>query len=218
MAKRGVNREPTIRIGAVQDDHVTIWMDKLRQADDSAAEKLWSHFVGSLYRAARGRLKPNTRRVYDEEDAAQSAFHSVCAGIQAGRFPKLRDRDCLWRLLLRVTALKVAQRHRFDTQQRRDVRRNVSDSIFVVDENSPVAVGQLAAREPTPEFTAQFVELCGQLFKRLDDPILQSVAELRMEGYSDPEIAKRLNCSRRSVQRRVEAIRRHWESLVQVHE
>jgi DNA-directed RNA polymerase specialized sigma24 family protein len=39
-----------------------------------------------------------------------------------------------------------------------------------------------------------------------------------MEGYNDPEIAERLNCSRRSVQRRVEAIRRHWESLVQDHE
>ncbi len=202
----------------MQDDHVTIWIDQLRQADDSAAEKLWCHFVGSLYQAARSRLKRNTRRVYDEEDAAQSAFHSVCAGIRAGRFPKLQDRDCLWRLLLRVTALKVAQRHRFDTQQRRDVRRNLSDSIFVVDGESPVAVGQLSAREPTPEVTAQFGGVCGRLVRRLDDPILQSVAELRMEGYSDPEIAERLNCSRRSVQRRVEAIRRHWESLVQVHE
>jgi hypothetical protein len=78
------------------DDPVTLWIDELRNADEA---------------------------VYDEEDAALSAFHSVCAGIAAGRFPDLGSRGNLWRLLVVITARKVAHRQRHDQQQRRDVHR-----------------------------------------------------------------------------------------------
>ena len=89
------------------DDPVTLWIDQLRVADDSAAGKLWMHFVSRLYEAARKKLRPQTRSLYDEEDAAQSAFHSVCAGIAAGRFPDLQDRESLLRLMLVITSRKV---------------------------------------------------------------------------------------------------------------
>jgi DNA-directed RNA polymerase specialized sigma24 family protein len=42
----------------------------------------------------------------------------------------------------------------------------------------------------------------------LGDPQLQLVATLRMEGYTDAEIGQRLGCSRSTVQRRLEIIRR----------
>jgi hypothetical protein len=70
--------------------------------------------------AARKKLGPKTRRVYDEEDAALSAFQRVCAGIAAGRFPDLRDRGNLLNLLLTITVRKVADRHRYDQQLRRE--------------------------------------------------------------------------------------------------
>ena len=92
------------------DDPVTLWIDELRNADDAAAKELWKHFVSRLYTLARKKLSPETRRVYDEEDAAQSAFHSVCSGIVSGRFPDLHDRESLLRLLLAVTSRKIARR------------------------------------------------------------------------------------------------------------
>lgn len=202
-------------IRMVDDDPVTLWIDELRGADDVAAGKLWQHFVSRLYESARSRLRPDTRRVYDEEDAALSAFQSLCVGIAAGRFPDLQDREGLWRLLLVITARKVAHRHRHDHQQRRDVRRNLSELVFInsTASSAPVSIDQFPAREPTPEFTAQFVETCELLFQSLDDPALQEVVTLRMEGFTDAETADRLNCSRRTVQRRLEVIRRHWGCL-----
>jgi RNA polymerase sigma factor (sigma-70 family) len=197
------------------DDPVTLWMDELRNADEAAARKLWNHFFTRLSELARKKLSPETRRVYDEEDAAQSAFHSVCAGIAAGRFPELRDRQSLWHLLLVITARKVAHRHRHDRQQRRDARRNMSDSIFLPTSGASGAtdVELIASREPAPEFVAEFVETCEALFQSLDDPALKQVVVLRMEGYTDAETADRLKCSRRTVQRRLEVIRRHWDRL-----
>lgn len=198
-----------------RDDPVTHWIDELRRAEEAAAQNLWNHFVSRLYELGRNKLRPETRRVYDEEDAAVSAFHSVCAGIAAGRFPDLRDRESLWHLLLAITARKAARRRRYDTRQRRDVRRTLSDSVFASpgDEDMRAGVDALVSREPSPEFAAQFVETCESLFEQLDDPALKQVATLRMEGYADAEIADRLKCSRRTVQRRLEVIRRRCDRL-----
>jgi DNA-directed RNA polymerase specialized sigma24 family protein len=197
------------------DDPVTLWIDELRNADEAAARKLWNHFVARLYELGRKKLRPETRRVYDEEDAALSAFHSVCAGIAAGRFPDLGSRGNLWDLLVVITARKVAHRQRHDQQQRRDVHRNLSDSIFLQssDYSAPAGVDLLVSREPTPEFAAEFVETCELLFQSLDDPALRQVVTMRMEGYTDAEVADRLKCSRRTVQRRLEVVRRRWDRL-----
>lgn len=197
------------------EDPVSVWIEQLRNADDAAASHLWNHFVQRLYDSARNRLRPETRRVYDEEDAVQSGFQSFCAGIAAGRYPQLQDREGLWRLLLSITARKVSHRHRFDQQLRRNVRRNQPDPFFAeaTEQSLAAAVDGIASREPSPEFAAQFVEMCERLMQSLEDPSLQKVATLRMEGYSDTEIADQLGCSRSTVQRRLEVVRRHWQRL-----
>ncbi len=197
------------------DDPVTHWIDELRHADEAAARKLWNHFCTRLYELGRQKLRPESRRVYDEEDAAQSAFQSVCAGIAAGRFPDLASRDNLWQLLVVITGRKVADRWRHERQQRRDTRRNLSDSIFSAsNEDSPGGFADvIVSREPTPEFAAEFAETCELFFQSLVDPALKEVVTLRLEGYEDAEIAARLKCSRRTIQRRLEVVRRHWEHL-----
>ncbi|MCA9215354.1 MAG: helix-turn-helix domain-containing protein [Planctomycetales bacterium] len=195
------------------EDPVTIWIDDLRNSDDSAASKIWNHFMQRLHDLARRKLRPETRRVYDEEDAAQSAFNSFCAGIALGRFPDLRDRESLCQLLLVITARKVAHRHRYDGQLRRDVRRTQSELIFSAATAEATQVDALPSPEPTPEFVAEFVDVCELLMNSLNDADLQKVATLRMEGYKDSEIADRLDCSRSTVQRRLEVIRRNWQEL-----
>ena len=203
----------------MSDDPITLWIDQLRQGDDLAARDLWNHFFRRLHELARHKLRLTTRPVYSEEDAAQSAFHSVCAGIVAGRFPDLQDRDSLWRLMLVITAQKVANRHRYDQQQRRDVRRNSSDSIFTDSrQNLDARAMTAASREPTPEFAAEFVDICECLFRSLEDSTLKEIAGLKLEGYTDSEIADRLKCSRRTVQRRITIIRRHWQRLEVAHD
>jgi DNA-directed RNA polymerase specialized sigma24 family protein len=57
------------------------------------------------------------------------------------------------------------------------------------------------------------VEICERLFQGLEDATLKEIATLKMEGYTDIEVAHRLKCSRRTVQRRITIIRRHWEHL-----
>jgi DNA-directed RNA polymerase specialized sigma24 family protein len=51
---------------------------------------------------------------------------------------------------------------------------------------------------------------CRVLLGRLRDDSLRRVALLRMEGYTNEEVADRLGCSLRTIARKIELIRRTW--------
>jgi DNA-directed RNA polymerase specialized sigma24 family protein len=55
------------------------------------------------------------------------------------------------------------------------------------------------------------VEACQCLFDRLVDPNLKSLAAAKLEGYTNGEIAERLGCSLRTVERRLHLIRKKWQ-------
>ena len=69
---------------------------------------------------------------------------------------------------------------------------------------------QAVGREPTPEFAAMMADECRHLLAVLGDETLRRIALLRMEGYSDGEIAARLDCSERTVGRKLNRIRDIW--------
>ena len=62
---------------------------------------------------------------------------------------------------------------------------------------------QVLGREPTPEFAAEVAEECGRLLASLDQPDLRTVAQLKMEGYTNGEVADRLRRTIRSVKRKL---------------
>jgi len=73
------------------------------------------------------------------------------------------------------------------------------------------ALQQALGREPTPEFAAEVAEECRRLLELLGDGELRSIAVWKMEGWNNSEIAGKLACSRRRVERKLELIRSIWE-------
>lgn len=65
---------------------------------------------------------------------------------------------------------------------------------------------------PTPEFAAIVVEEFEELLGKLDDESLRTIALYKFEGYTNDEIAEKLDCVSRTVARKLERIRRAWES------
>src|SRR5882724_11425242 len=100
---------------------ITLWVGALKAGDHEAAQKLWERYFDRLVHVARAKLRAARRRGVDEdeEDAALSAFDSLCAGAARGRFPQLADRDDLWRLLVVITARKAGAQLRRDRRQKR---------------------------------------------------------------------------------------------------
>jgi DNA-directed RNA polymerase specialized sigma24 family protein len=193
---------------------VTYWIDRLKEGDPRAAERLWEGYFQRLVRLARARLHAAPRRAADEEDVALSAFDSFCRGAGEGRFPRLSDRDDLWQLLVLLTARKASNLVRQELRLCRGGGRVWNASALAGDAapGEESAFANLVGREPDPEFAAQVAEQCRSLLARLGDPTLQSVAVWKMDGYSNEEIAARLGRSLGTVERKLRLIRSIWEN------
>jgi DNA-directed RNA polymerase specialized sigma24 family protein len=188
------------------DGSITCWLAPLRAGDPAAAQKLWEHCFRRLMGLARSKLRGAPCRAADEEDVALSAFDSFCRSAEEGRFPQLADRDSLWRLLVTITNRKAAHQIRDEGRQKRS-----GGATPVTNAQAELAFEQLVSREPSPEFAAELADDCRRLLARLGDRELETVAILRMEGYSVEEVAERLSCAPRSVKRKLSLIRTIWE-------
>jgi DNA-directed RNA polymerase specialized sigma24 family protein len=192
---------------------VTRWVSDLASGDaDKAARLLWERYFGRLVGLARARLRAAPRRLADEEDAALSAFGSLCRGVAGGRFPRLAGRDDLWRLMVRITARKAADQINREGRKRRGGGRVVGEDALARGgtEGDDPGLDRFVGPVPSPALISQMSEEIRSLFDRLPDETLRLVALLRLEGYANDEIAASLDCALRSVERKLERIRVVW--------
>jgi DNA-directed RNA polymerase specialized sigma24 family protein len=188
------------------DGSVTHWFGQLQAGNPAAAQELWERYFRRLVGLARARLRNTPRGASDDEDVALSAFASFCRCAEQGRFPQLSDRDGLWRLLVVLTIRKVQHMVRHETRQK---RRPITDRDVASDEKT--VIEQVLCREPTPDMAAEVAEEYGALLRRLGDSDLETIAMLRMEGYTVEEIAQKLGLAARSIKRKLALIRTIWK-------
>jgi DNA-directed RNA polymerase specialized sigma24 family protein len=196
---------------------VTLWINQLKAGDRDAAQPLWEGYFLRLVGLARKKLRATPRRAADEEDVALSAFDSFCRAAERGRFSQLEDRHDLWQILVVLTARKACD------LVRHEERRKPKDGV-VLDEAalagpSGSSVGeagleQLVGAEPTPALAAELVEECRRLLDQLGEDELRKIALLKMEGFTDKEVAVKRKCGLRTVERKLERIRRRLEKEI----
>lgn len=190
-------------------DSITHWINQLQAGDHVAAQELWQHYFERLVNLARKKLKGRTLTATDEEDVALSAFNSFVRGAKQGRYPQLADRDNLWRILVVITAHKVLHLVRDEGRQKRGGDRRPGQSAL--SRSDERALEQIADNEPTPQFAAQVADQCRRLLSSLGSNELESIALWKMEGFTTEEIAVKLNCAPRTVERKLRLIRAIWE-------
>jgi DNA-directed RNA polymerase specialized sigma24 family protein len=187
---------------------VTHWIGDLKAGDPDAAQKLWERYFATLVRLARARLRSAPRAAEDEEDVALSAFDSFFAAAAHGRFPRLEDRDDLWRVLVTITRRKAADQLERQGRQKRGGGRVAHEAARA--DGDAGFIDLIAGPEPSPEFAAMVAEECRRRLDALPDETLRRIAVMRMEGYTNEEVAARLGCGLRSVVRKLDLIRKAW--------
>src|SRR5262245_32166037 len=175
-------------------DPVTRWIAQVKGGERSAVPPLLERYFQRLVDLARARLRTVPGLAGYDEDVALSAFKSLCLGAERNRFPQLADRDDLWRLLAVLTVRKA-----IDLQRR---RRPAGAH--------PADLDDLLSREPDPELAAEMSDEFDRLLGQLDDAQLRQIALWKVEGYTNGEIAQRLGCAERSVERKLHRIRLAW--------
>jgi len=193
-------------------DDVTLWIGQLAEGDESAARLLWQRYQADLLEVARRKLGGSSRRVADEEDVALSAFHSFCQAASAGRF-ELGDRSELWRLLVTITTRKALAQIKRNMTLKRGGGAVRGESVFIngASDASNAGIHCAAGDDPGPEFVAIVTEEYQRLLECLDEEPLRRVALYKLEGYTNDEIARKMECATRSVERKLMRIRQKWE-------
>jgi DNA-directed RNA polymerase specialized sigma24 family protein len=191
---------------------ITHWIDNLQAGDlDDAARRLWGRYFERLVSLARAKLRSSVRGAADEEDVVLSVFDSFFEGAATGAFPGLGGREDLWRLLVTITARKAANQLRREHQLKRGGGRVLGEALLDgQDPEGRNALAQIVGDEPTPEFAAMVAEEFRLRLESLRDETLRAIALMKMEGYSNAEIAARQDSSLRSVERKLEVIRGRW--------
>jgi DNA-directed RNA polymerase specialized sigma24 family protein len=185
------------------DGSVTSWIRALSAGDDAVAQNLWERYFQRMVQLARNKLRASVSRAADEEDVALSAFHSFCQAATAHRFPRLANRDDLWQVLVMLTARKALDQRKYDSRKKR-----ADTSTRPLDD---VALDTIIGTDPDPAFAALVADEFRMLLERLDSAELRQIALRKLEGFTNEEIAAELNCTVRTVGRRLAMIRDLWE-------
>jgi DNA-directed RNA polymerase specialized sigma24 family protein len=189
------------------DSSITPWLKLLRTGNPAGAQRIWDRYFVQLVRLARQKLGGRKLGIADEEDVALSALNSFCRNAREGRFPQLNDSDGLWRLLVVITGRKALRLLRDQGRMKRGGSATTDAAKAVGDQQ---AVDEIIGNDPTPEFAAQVAERYEYLLALLNDD-QRSIALAKLDGLSNPQIAKLLNRPLRTVERKLQLIRAIWE-------
>lgn len=166
---------------------------QVQQGDDAAAEAIFQRYAERLTRLAKSRLSVRLAARIDPDDIVMSAYRSFFVAAREGRFTHEQGGD-LWRLLVEVTLHKLYRQVEHHQAQRRSIDREQHQS-------APDAIAaQICSREPTPDSAAAVADELEAVLKQLPQRGREAL-ELRLQGYTQEEIAVRLDCTERTVRR-----------------
>lgn len=182
---------------------ITCLIPGVRNRDDVAIEALWRRFEPRVRGVARPAVRALPPGAGDEDDVAQSSFRAFFDAAANGLAPRLENRDQLWRFLATIARNKAADRVRREMRARRGSGMRPESA----------SLSHFADGEATPSQIVQCQEVFDRLIAELDvaeDPKLRVVAVMRLEGANVQEIATELNCTTRTIQRKLHIIERLW--------
>lgn len=200
---------------------VTLLFRRAESGDDEAIADLFNFYFDRLAGFGGLLLSPNSQRVLDGEDLAQSVFARFLRDAEAGfrdkdgRLIKLENRNQVWAMLAYRLEKRALNRHRFLTAKKRGEGRVAGESAFRTAEGDwdPNGIGQIG----DDEFSDLLVDDSEKLHKNLleilakdGDPLLYQIGMLILAEESPKEISKCLSISISSVYRKIKLIKECW--------
>lgn len=191
------------------DDSINRLVTEFRQGDQEAAQTLCNRLYPRLLGIARNILSNASRRNSEPEDAVQSALASFWKNSESGTLPESLDADGLWGLLITMTARK-ARRH---LRRERATKRGgpLAPPPLSDIPSDRLAQGAASRNELSP---AETELAANELIDGLSAD-LRPIAVLRLMEFSIRETAQLLECSERTIDRKIKEIREAWDSEVE---
>src|SRR5262249_37515182 len=155
------------------------------QGDPTAAQKVFDQYVDKMVAMARKRISQRLASRIDAEDVVQSVFRTFFHRTKEGQF-EVHDPEDICKTLARITMHKVFREVAHHQAAKRDAARELGSG-----DDSQDLVVNLVSREPSPEDTTALIDQMEHFLGTLK-PQEREILELRMQGFSTVDIAKRL--------------------------
>ncbi len=184
---------------------ITRLIPAIHEGDACAIGELWQRYVSRVEGIVRPFVRGLAPGAGNEEDVAQSAFRAFFSAAANSEAVQLESRDELWRLLVTISRRKATDRVRHELRDRRGgeaLRRSEG-------------LENVTAETASPSEITELQDLLDHLLLALEsvgDNKLKTIALMRLEGLTTQEIAVQLDCTVRTIQRKLHILERLWTS------
>jgi len=182
------------------------------ESEEDAARLIWDRFFERLRNFADGKIYPRHRRLFDGEDIASSALITLMDGLRDKKFPALQNRGQLWQMLVIITTRKILNSAKFHDREKRGGGKVKGASAIERGAEIKMLNG-LFAQNSDPAAFVEFELTCQELLNALPDEGYRRITLMRLEGFSNKEIALKIGCSSRTIDRKLDAVALVWADL-----
>ena len=182
---------------------VSHWIANVKQGDQSALANLHRRYWPQLVQIAGKRLNFAPIHDRDAEDIAQDAFISMYQSLQAGKTPRLKNRHQWLAFLTHIIACRAVNEIRRATARKRGglgQKEIGSHDIAVLDKSY------------SPQQQAILRDCYRYYVDSLPDH-LREFAEFHLAGLNNSEIAEKLDCVRRTADRKLKLLKMYWKKI-----
>ncbi len=173
--------------------------------EEEVLNHIFKEKFSRLYSLSRKTLGDLPGAETEAEDAVQSAVKSLCRYFRNPKNVKNKDSSDCWRFLTYLVVVK--SKRRFTKQLLQNVPIS-NPPLSKKSDNSFQLQDLLTAKLSLEEFDSL---LCESLEELPDE--VRSVAILLIKGYSKSEVARFLDCSTRTITRKLNLIRQEIQEL-----
>lgn len=167
-----------------------VWRKAFLNRDEDGIADFWNAHEKRMKAIIKKYISEPVQKRFSEDDVAQTAFRTFARRMAADQF-EFSKHDDISNLLFTIAVNKTREKIRYHMRRKRGLDREVYLSRLV----------DLKESKPLPEEKEGFEEIIRLLG---DLPAnSQRIIELRLAGLSQAEIAVELQCSERTVRRKL---------------
>ena len=170
-------------------------LGRFQNGDQDAATSIYLRYVRRLLALVRNQSSAELAARVEADDIVQSVFRTFFRRAVHGEY-EVPEGDELWKLFLVIAVNKIRSTTEFYHAAKRDIRRTVGGEL----------ADRFGGRSADEEAARTLKMVVDELLAKLS-PTHEQVVRLRIDGCEVNEIADRLKCSKRSVERVLQGFR-----------
>ncbi len=185
---------------------VTNWIVRLADGDSRAVEMIFEKYFNRLIKLALRKMHGLNTVPYSPEDVVNSVVRSLWNGVQNNKIEILTE-DNLWGCLYQITTRKVCAERRRAFSKKRGENKMVISGDQINQETEDNLFSSIVGKEPSPEMALEMAEGADELLLLFDNlPTHKQLIVLKLQGFSNHEIANQLGICDNSVRRYIKDI------------